>query len=152
MKHEFLMKVKDHFADIAQLIKDYNMEDWDSCCIHIGILDPLDEIILFDGNIRHEHRQQRRAFEQPSSCDAEETTQISTSSSGLKGHHLTKMEDLLEKLWSEETPRMVMAYYIGMSAALARRPYCWMKTFFRYNKMRYLIYIRNSKGQSLESD
>ena len=42
-KHEFLMKVKDHFADIAQLIKDYNMEDRILAASMIGILDPLDE-------------------------------------------------------------------------------------------------------------
>lgn len=42
-KHEFLMKVKDHFADIAQLIKDYDMEDRILAASMIGILDPLDE-------------------------------------------------------------------------------------------------------------
>ena len=42
-KHEFLMKVKDHFADIAKLIKDYNMEDRILAASMIGILDPLDE-------------------------------------------------------------------------------------------------------------
>lgn len=41
--HEFLMKVKDHFADIAQLIKDYEMEDRVMAASMIGVLDPLDE-------------------------------------------------------------------------------------------------------------
>lgn len=42
-KHEFLMKVKDHFEYIAQLIKDYEMEDRILAASMIGILDPLDE-------------------------------------------------------------------------------------------------------------
>ena len=41
--HEFLMKVKDHFADIAQLIKDYEMEDRVMAASMVGVLDPLDE-------------------------------------------------------------------------------------------------------------
>tara|TARA_Y100001972_G_scaffold113451_1_gene148181 strand:- start:1272 stop:1556 length:285 start_codon:yes stop_codon:yes gene_type:complete len=41
--HEFLMKVKDHFSDIAQLIRDYQMEDKILAASMIGILDPLDE-------------------------------------------------------------------------------------------------------------
>ena len=41
--HEFLMKVKDHFAEIAQLIKDYDMEDRVLAASMIGVLDPLDE-------------------------------------------------------------------------------------------------------------
>ena len=41
--HEFLMKVKDHFAEIAQLIKDYEMEDRILAASMIGVLDPLDE-------------------------------------------------------------------------------------------------------------
>tara|TARA_R100000388_G_C7153482_1_gene115671 strand:- start:254 stop:538 length:285 start_codon:yes stop_codon:yes gene_type:complete len=40
--HEFLMKVKDHFAEIAQLIKDYEMEDRILAASMIGVLDPLD--------------------------------------------------------------------------------------------------------------
>lgn len=41
--HEFLMKVKAHFAEIAQLIKDYDMEDRVLAASMIGVLDPLDE-------------------------------------------------------------------------------------------------------------
>ena len=37
------MKVKDHFAEIAQLIKDYEMEDRILAASMIGVLDPLDE-------------------------------------------------------------------------------------------------------------
>lgn len=40
---EFLMKVRDHFADIAQLIEDYEMEDRVLAASMIGVLDPLDE-------------------------------------------------------------------------------------------------------------
>jgi len=42
-KHEFLMKVKVHFSEIAQLIKDYDMEDRVLAASMIGVLDPLDE-------------------------------------------------------------------------------------------------------------
>ena len=41
--HEFLMKVKSHFSEIAQLIKDYEMEDRILAASMIGVLDPLDE-------------------------------------------------------------------------------------------------------------
>jgi len=41
--HEFLMKVKDHFAEIAELIKEYEMEDKVLAASMIGVLDPLDE-------------------------------------------------------------------------------------------------------------
>lgn len=41
--HEFLMKVKDHFAEIAELIKEYEMEDRVLAASMIGVLDPLDE-------------------------------------------------------------------------------------------------------------
>lgn len=41
--HEFLMKVKDHFAEIAELIKEYEMEDRILAASMIGVLDPLDE-------------------------------------------------------------------------------------------------------------
>ena len=37
------MKVKVHFSEIAQLIKDYDMEDRVLAASMIGVLDPLDE-------------------------------------------------------------------------------------------------------------
>lgn len=41
--HEFLMKVKGHFSEIAELIKEYDMEDRVLAASMIGVLDPLDE-------------------------------------------------------------------------------------------------------------
>ena len=41
--HEFLMKVKYHFSEIAQLIEDYEMTDRILAASMIGVLDPRDE-------------------------------------------------------------------------------------------------------------
>ena len=41
--HEFLMKVKDHFSEIAKLIEEYEMEDKVLAASVVGVLNPIDE-------------------------------------------------------------------------------------------------------------
>ena len=61
------------------------------------------------------------------------------------------MDGLIRKIVVGRDPKDGMAYYVGMRAGDGKEEAILMDEEFlvRYNKMRYLIYIRNSEGNNL---
>ena len=62
-----------------------------------------------------------------------------------------KMEGLIRKIVVGRDPKDGMAYYVGMRAGTGKVEAILLDEEFlvRYNRMRYLVYIRNSEGNNL---
>ena len=61
------------------------------------------------------------------------------------------MEGLIRKIVVGRDPKDAMAYYVGMRAGDGKVEAIVLDEEFlvRYDKMRYLVYIRNSEGNNL---